>query len=170
MPERIPSREARQAIFCACVVGKATGATEVTSRRIVAAVVGTTEVQTACTNAGISAATVARSVDLDGGESYVEVLESVVRSLAASGIQFGSRNHTDSVQPLPISKGTRAAIMAVNEAVEATGRGLNAVDVLYAVLTSDAAVAQELERHGLTSQALAKYSGYEAPPDSPHSA
>jgi hypothetical protein len=54
----------------------------------------------------------------------------------------------------------------VNEAVEAAGRGLNAVDMLYAVLLSDVGMAQELARHGLTSDALARYSGYAAPPNS----
>lgn len=154
MPDRIPSLEARQALFCACVVALATGATEVTTRRLAAAVLGTVEVQRVCSAAGVSAATLEASVDLEAGHSYVEVLESIVRSLAARGDHFGSASHVESIHPLPLAKHVQRPMLDVTETLEASGMGLDAVGVLRALLLSDHALADQFVAHGLSAEML----------------
>ena len=157
MPDRPISMEARQALFCACAVAIATGATEVTTRRLAAAVLGTIEVQIVCTAAGVSAGRLEAIVDLDAGQSYVEVLESIARSLAARSDHFGSRSHIDSVQPLPLAKHVQRPMLQVTETLEASGRGLNAVGVLHAVLLSDSELADEFATRGLAAEILRKH-------------
>src|SRR5207244_9112817 len=150
MPDRSVTPETRRALFRALVVAIASGEPEVTPRRIAAAVLRTAEVRSACDGASISTNTLATLVDGELENAFPRVLAAVEKLLVEQGETFGSATHIRSISPRPISRATQQALLRMTETKEA----LTPVDVLAAVLESDARIADELAREGLTTGIL----------------
>jgi ATP-dependent Clp protease ATP-binding subunit ClpA len=145
MNERF-SAEARRALFTAMVVARAAGETEVTIERVLSAVL----------RAPLMPLDLGAAPDEAGAhdQEFERLLDTVVQNLAEAHIEFGSREHIASFQPLQLAPDVRDALENVHTVLgEVPSSSVTPAHILIA-LAEEPYVAEKLARVGITRERL----------------
>ena len=154
MPEylRRTSHEMRRAMFTAVVVARAAGEAELTWERILSGVLRTYQVGRFCEDAGISVDALLPLVDAVRAPSFSECMERVEAGLAERGHTFGSREHVDSLRPLPVVEARRFFVRMETFFDDAPEDAPITPLHLLGTLIEKPEIAAMLAGHGLTQE------------------
>ena len=146
------STETKRVMFWALSAARCAGETHVTSGRIASAAFTTPSVAAFCEEAHLSCAHLAAAADGPGVMATAECQRIAEQQLAEKGIPIGSREHLDSVRPLPHEPTARAVVHAVWSAADE--RAITPLELLLALIRADESLRARLASHGLNEEAL----------------
>ena len=146
MNERF-SAEARRALFTAMVVARAAGETEVRIERVLSAVLRTSVMR----ELGVPAAGAEAGVD---DQTFERVLDTLVKNLGEAHVEFGSREHIASFQPLQLTSQVRAALENLHTVLaDVPSSSVTLAHILLA-LAEESYVTEKLADRGITRERL----------------
>ena len=146
MNERF-SAEARRALFTAMVVARAAGETEVNIERVLSAVLRTSvmrELHVPATGAEASVA----------DQTFERVLDTVVKSLGEALVEFGSREHIASFQPLQLTSQVREALENLHSVLAGVPSSTVTPAHILLALAEESYVTEKLAERGITRERL----------------
>lgn len=147
------THDARRACFSAAAVAGASGESEISARRIASALLRDQMVTAFCSAPGVLEALIAR-IDGKGRESFQRAIESIERSLAATGESFGSTSHIGSIKLLPLSPAMKKAFESLAERAAVIGSPSSAIELLIAVLEQEPQLRDDFANPGISLEAL----------------
>ncbi len=138
-------------MFTALVVSTSAGEAEVSLGRILSAVLRTPSVVALCDKARLAASALLDRVDSAQTPLFSECLWQVEAELARGGHSFGSQEHMDSLQPLPLSAEAQRMLARVDKISDESA---TAMHLLFALI-DEPSVSAELAPLGLTRKVVA---------------
>jgi hypothetical protein len=147
--------ESRRAMFAALVVSTNAGETEVSLGRILSAVLRTPSVVALCDNARLAASALLDRVDSAQTPLFSECLWRVESELASAGHSFGSQEHIDGLQPLPLSAEAQRMLARVDKISDGAKSDSATPIHLLLALIDEPSVSAQLSALGLTRKVVA---------------
>jgi hypothetical protein len=147
--------ESRRAMFTALVVSTTAGEAELSLGRILSAVLRTPSAVALCDKAHVAASGLLDRVDSAQTPLFSECLWRVESELALAGHSFGSQEHMDSLQPLPLSAEAQRMLARVDEISDGAESDSATPIHLLLALTQEPSVSAELAALGLTQNVVA---------------
>jgi hypothetical protein len=147
--------ESRRAMLTALVVSTTAGEAEVSLGRILSAVLRTPSLVALCKKARVAAPALLDRVDSTQTPLFSECLWRAESELARAGHAFGSQEHIDSLQPLPLSAEAQHMLARIDEISDgAVNDSATPIHLLLALI-HEPGVSAELAALGLTRKVVA---------------